>query len=243
MPDDHSGHRPPKRPRQPGERGATAKPRSVTIAGLDETARLQVVAGAAERGLALNDRHLAEFDAFLRLLGTWAARFNLLAAGDLGQVVPRHLLDSLSALPLIADLGRPLRIADIGSGAGFPGIPLGIALRPDRLLLVEPRQHRASFLRAVAREIPDLAMSVAQARIEDLDEPAGSFDAVVSRATLPLPELAAGARRLLRTGGRLISLRGPNQTAPDSLPGFHGAGTQGHIVAGVHMRAEAWERT
>jgi 16S rRNA (guanine527-N7)-methyltransferase len=150
---------------------------------------------------------------FLDQLETWNARLNLVGEHDRQQLVDRHLVDSLAAAPLLDELGTGLRVADVGSGAGLPGIPLAIAARTREMVLIEPRRKRASFLRAVRRSLPDLPLTVLERRADELSELGrGSFDAIVSRAALADGDLLRVGQALLREGGLLIAHRG---TSPD----------------------------
>jgi 16S rRNA (guanine527-N7)-methyltransferase len=109
-------------------------------------------------------------------------------------VIDRHFLDSLAIVPHVRRDVR--RVVDVGSGAGFPGLPIAL-VRPDlELVLVESRRKRVAFLRAVAAEVGSRAQ-VRAARGEDLvGEP--PWDLAVSRATLPPPEWFALGRKLAR---------------------------------------------
>jgi 16S rRNA (guanine527-N7)-methyltransferase len=166
--------------------------------------------GASALGFPLTDLQLDRLATYLAVLRSWAPRTNLISHRDLDSVAARHVVDSLAPARALAEIGSALEIADLGSGAGLPGIPLAIALEPRRMVLVEPRQRRSSFLRAVARELPALALDVRCVRAEELGD-AGPFDAIVSRASLPLERLLQAATRLLRDGGHLLIHHGPTQ--------------------------------
>lgn len=172
-----------------------------------EGVRLRDRAGAL--GVELTDDALKQLATFLDELELWNARANLVGQHDRATLIERHLVDSLAAVPLLRGLGEDLRVADLGSGAGLPGIPLAIVLRPREMLLVEPRRKRTSFLRAVRRKLAGLAIDVHEGRADGID-PAetGPFDAVVSRAALSETELRSAAAPLLRHGGLLVAYRG-----------------------------------
>ncbi len=171
---------------------------------------------AEQLGVAIDDRALAELGAYLVELDHWSRHVNLVSQRDLERFVERHIVDSLVGAPALAGLGSSLEIADIGSGNGLPGVPLAIVLRPRRMLLVEARRKRASFLRAVARRLSDVPLEVRNVRAENLatSEPA-TLDAVVSRAAIPVSSLLAIAGRLLRPGGLLILHRELEASLPD----------------------------
>lgn len=183
--------------------------------------RASLEAGAHRLGVALDEDAIRGLLDHLDELRLWAPRLSLVSSGDLGDpraLVERHVLDSLAAVPVIAPVGP--RFVDLGSGAGFPGIPVAVALRSPRALLVEPRQKRASFLRAVGRRLPGVGIEVATTRIEDLpaDAIGAGFDALLSRATLPIPALQAAALRCLRPGGLLVAFRGPARSGDPHDP-------------------------
>lgn len=205
--------------------------------------------GASALGVEIDDEGLEDLLRYLGELELWNARTNLVGEHDRRSLIDRHVVDALAAVPLLRALGNRLRIADIGSGAGLPGIPLAIVARPREMRLIEPRQKRASFLRSVRRALPRVHLEVAEERCEDTarrQELAGTFDAVVSRATLPDTELQACATRLLREGGALIAYRGTGDTTPAaaSAPGFDGPVSHRYALpeAGRTFRLDVWTR-
>lgn len=213
--------------------------------------REEILRGAPRLGVELDERALSGLLSHLDELRLWAARINLVSSQDLANsrtLVERHVLDSLAAVPLVEPLGPAPRILDIGSGAGFPGIPVAVVAGSSRTLLVEPRQRRASFLRAVARRLPGFGVEVADRRFQDLAEDlvAPGFDAILSRAALPLADLLDCAGRWLRPGGRLVSFRGPTQRDDDPAPESDlrrlPDRTYGVGVGSPKMRLAAWER-
>lgn len=133
----------------------------------------------------------ADLESFSALLAKWQRVQNLVSRETLGELWTRHIADSLQVLPLL----RPndSRFLDLGSGGGFPAIPLAIALkgRDCRFVLVEPNGRKASFLRAVARDLR-LPVTVEARRSDEID-PAGMapIDVITSRALAPLTELCA----------------------------------------------------
>jgi 16S rRNA (guanine527-N7)-methyltransferase len=125
----------------------------------------------------------------------------------------RHLLNS-AAVGELFDPGE--RIVDIGSGAGLPGLPLAIA-RPDlAIVLLEPMLRRSDFLREVVAEL-GLPVDVVRGRAEDpsVREQIGGKDAAVSRAVAALDKLTKWSMSLLRTGGRMVAIKG--EQAPDEV--------------------------
>jgi 16S rRNA (guanine527-N7)-methyltransferase len=130
----------------------------------------------------------------------------LLGPREVGRLWDRHILNSAAVGEL---LGAGERIADIGSGAGLPGIPLALA-RPDlRLTLIEPLLRRSEFLREVVDAL-GLEIAIVRGRAEDraVREQVGDMDAVVSRAVASLDKLTKWSVPLLRPGGRMVAMKG-----------------------------------
>jgi 16S rRNA (guanine527-N7)-methyltransferase len=129
------------------------------------------------------------------------------AVRDPISVVDVHLADSLVALELDEVL-RARTIADIGSGAGFPGLPLAIALPNSSLALVESNARRASFLERAVSATGRSGVQVINSRVEEWADGLGTCDLVVVRALAPLAVVAEYAAPLLSLGGRLVAWRG-----------------------------------
>ncbi len=142
---------------------------------------------------------LARLERYAGLLGKWNRAVNLVSRDSLADLWRRHMLDSAQLLPLLppAPAGRPRVVVDLGSGAGFPGLVLGI-LGAGEVHLIESNGRKAAFLREVARETGTEAQ-IHHARIEDLS--AFPADAVTARAYAPLPRLLASAAPFLRPAG------------------------------------------
>jgi 16S rRNA (guanine527-N7)-methyltransferase len=122
------------------------------------------------------------------------------------ELLDRHLLNCAA----LAELFEPgERVADIGSGAGLPGLPLAIAKPGVRVVLVESLLRRAEFLRTVVADL-ELDVEVVRGRAEDaaVREAVGGCDAVVSRAVASLDKLARWSLPLLRPGGRMVAIKG-----------------------------------
>ena len=135
----------------------------------------------------------------------------LIGPGEVGRLWERHILNSAAIGELI---GEAKRVADVGSGAGLPGIPLALA-RPDvSVTLIEPLLRRAEFLTEVC-ELLGLRSVVIRGRAEDasVQHEAGQFDAVVSRAVASLDKLTRWCFPLLASGGRMMAMKGERATA------------------------------
>jgi 16S rRNA (guanine527-N7)-methyltransferase len=132
------------------------------------------------------------------LLERWAAHHNLVRFDDRHELVQRHLVDSMAALPF---LGRGESLLDVGSGAGLPGIPLLVAADEMEGVLLEPRQKRWAFLRTVVREL-ELSATVERARYQDI-APDGRWSLITARAVGDHEYLLNWARGRLAEGGRV----------------------------------------
>lgn len=152
--------------------------------------RLDIPSGAQEKLLA-----------YLDLLAKWNRTYNLTAVRDPEDMVSRHLLDSLAVLPFVH--GESL--ADLGSGAGLPGIPLAIARPNLAVTLVESNGKKARFLREAARSLPLPNVRVFEARVQTV---AGLFDMVTCRAFASLRDMLLWGGHLLAPGGRWLALKG-----------------------------------
>jgi 16S rRNA (guanine527-N7)-methyltransferase len=129
------------------------------------------------------------------------------AVRDPRAAVDVHLADSLVALELVA-VGRAREIVDLGAGAGFPGLPLAIALPHAHLTLLEASARRAAFLERAVAVAGVSTVDVVNARAEEWKEGLGACDVVLARALAPLPVVVEYAAPLLRVGGDLIVWRG-----------------------------------
>ncbi|MBV9309636.1 MAG: 16S rRNA (guanine(527)-N(7))-methyltransferase RsmG [Solirubrobacterales bacterium] len=125
-----------------------------------------------------------------------------------------HLADSLVALEL-PEMRAASAIADIGSGAGFPGLPLAIALPHARVWLIESRAPKASFLSLAAVSCGISNVEVVHRRVEECRNLTESFDVVVARALGPLDVVAEYAAPLMEVGGILVVWRGGRDAAAD----------------------------
>ncbi len=164
----------------------------------------------APYGVTLTDAACEKLDTYARLLVEWNEKMNLTAITAPDEVVVKHFADSLTALPLLPER-EGLSLIDVGTGAGFPGIPLAIA-RPDlRLTLLDSLNKRLTFLQAVCEAV-GLAAQTVHARAEEGGRnPAlrERFDVATARAVAALPTLSEYCLPFVKQGGRFIALKGP----------------------------------
>jgi 16S rRNA (guanine527-N7)-methyltransferase len=159
--------------------------------------------GLAELGLELTVEQRRALIAHLDLVDEWNAKFNLTAIRDREQQITKHVLDSLTVRPWL----RGATVADIGSGAGFPGIPLAIVEPERRFALVESTGKKCRFLETVRDTLGLANVEVIQARAESY-KPENRYETVVARAVGPLADLVRFAGPLLAAGGRLLAMKG-----------------------------------
>jgi len=165
-----------------------------------------LAAGIATLGLGLDAAQRDQLTAYLALLAKWNKTYNLTAIRDPHRMVTHHLLDALAVVPHIP-VASGLRILDVGSGGGVPGIPLAIARRDAHVVLVDSNQKKAAFLTQAAIELGLRNVETHAVRVEEFS-PAASFDVVISRAFSDLAEFATVAARHLAAHGKLFAMKG-----------------------------------
>jgi 16S rRNA (guanine527-N7)-methyltransferase len=185
-----------------------------------------LVAGARELGIELSPQQAATIVAHLDLVDEWGERMNLTAIRDRGQQLTKHVLDSLSVLPYL----RGTRIADVGSGAGFPGIPLAVVAPTVHFALIESTGKKCRFLEHVRDTLGLANVEVVQARAE-AHVPVVRYDTVLARAVGPVADLVKFAGKLVAGDGRLLAMKGrfPEDELARKLNGWK--------VAAVHKLA------
>jgi|TARA_B100000959_G_scaffold52749_2_gene54878 16S rRNA (guanine527-N7)-methyltransferase len=159
--------------------------------------------GAAQAGLSLDDGAVDACLDFLELLFKWNRVHNLTGPITTADAVSRHLLDSLVIAPLL----RGERALDIGSGAGFPGLPLAIAQPTVDWTLLDSRVKRVGFLRQACARLKLPRVRIEHCRVENY-RPNRNFDTLVTRAVAALPTLVGMTEHLRDDGVRLIVMKG-----------------------------------
>jgi 16S rRNA (guanine527-N7)-methyltransferase len=167
---------------------------------------IDLAAGIVQLGVSLGAEQRAKLAAYLALLAKWNKTYNLTAIREPARMVTHHLLDALAVVPhLPATAG--LRILDVGSGGGVPGIPLAIA-RPDaHVAMIDSNHKKAAFLVQAAIELGLPNVESHAVRVEDY-APAAPFDVVISRAFSDLAAFAAASARHLAPHGKLFAMKG-----------------------------------
>jgi len=171
-----------------------------------------LVDGASMLGVALDARGAAAFMLFLRELKAWNRKINLTSIDKDGDIVVRHFLDSLTVCRFLSGSER---ILDIGSGAGFPGLPIKIAMPDTDVVLLDTVTKKVHFIRHMIRTLGLSSaggVEAVSARVEDpsvVKKYGSTFDCVVSRAFSELKNFVAVGLPYLKPGGRLIAMKGP----------------------------------
>jgi len=159
--------------------------------------------GLREMGLDLTAPVRKKLLNFLELLEKWNRAYNLTAVRDPEQMVPRHLLDSLTVLPYL----QGPRVLDIGTGAGLPGIPLALA-RPDlEFTLLDSNAKKTRFATQALHELGLKNVAVVQERVEKF-HPETKFDTLIARAFASIPDMLAASRHLCAPRGRFLVMKG-----------------------------------
>ncbi|MBN1179733.1 MAG: 16S rRNA (guanine(527)-N(7))-methyltransferase RsmG [Anaerolineae bacterium] len=193
---------------------------------------VRLIRGAQELGIHLDDKHMVLFRIYYDALVEWNERFNLTAITDFEGVQIRHFLDSLSCLPALPhrDIQGGARLIDVGTGAGFPGIPLKIVCPDLSLTLLEATQKKIGFLEHVVGTMGLRGVTFVNRRAEEWGQDAEGrerYDWAVARAVAELPTLAEYLLPLARVGGKVLAQKGENGPAE-----VHAAERAIHLLGG-----------
>jgi 16S rRNA (guanine527-N7)-methyltransferase len=161
-----------------------------------------LAAGATTLGVPLNATQLAQFSKLVGELLKWNRAYSLTAITERGEILTHHLLDSLAAH---ADLAGTT-VADVGTGPGFPGLPLAIVNPARRFTLIDAVDKKLRFIDHAARELGLANVKTRHGRVEQLT--GDTFDTVIARAFAPLPRLTAWVAPLAGPGTRVIAMKG-----------------------------------
>jgi len=174
----------------------------------DFTTELRAAAEAAS--LSLSEEQILKFTRYDALLVDWNERMNLTAITEPRDVAVKHMVDSLTAYDAALFSGAPT-VIDVGTGAGFPGIPLKIFDPSIRLTLMDSLAKRLAFLEAVVEDLGLTGVTCVHARAEDAareQQHRERYDIAVSRAVARLPVLLEYTLPFVKKGGHLIALKG-----------------------------------
>ena len=165
--------------------------------------------GAVQMGITLNATHIEQFTAYLALLTQESQRVNITAIREEREIVIKHFLDSLSC-EMAVRLTPGMRVLDVGSGAGFPGVPLKIYSPEIMLTVMDASQKHIGFLYKLRSKL-NCEFEILEGRIEEYGQNTGhreTYDLVVSRAVAQLSILAEYCLPMVKIGGVFIAMKG-----------------------------------
>jgi 16S rRNA (guanine527-N7)-methyltransferase len=162
-----------------------------------------VLDGSAQLGLALTETQAAALIRLLDELDDWNQRMNLTAIRERAQQITKHLLDSLAVHSHV----RGPSVADIGTGAGFPGLPLAVALPQLQFTLIDSTAKKLKFVEHAAQTLGLHNVQTVHTRAESY-RPKERFDCIVSRAVGPIETFVQWSGHLCVGGGRLLAMKG-----------------------------------
>ena len=175
-----------------------------------DACRETLLAGLVQLNLVLDQAQIDQLLAYIQLIEKWNKAYNLTAVRDIHEMVTTHLLDSLAILSHV----QGSRIADIGTGAGLPGIPLAIC-RPDwQFSLVDGNSKKTRFVQQAVLELRLRNVEVFHARVENMQANI-AFDTVLCRAFASMPDIVRLCRHLLTASGQILAMKG--QTPHEEL--------------------------
>lgn len=161
--------------------------------------------GLSELGIKATDDIPCKFETYLHELKKWNRAYNLTALKTDEEIIIKHFLDSLLYLKVIPE-GR-WSVCDIGSGAGFPGIPMAVARPELAVALIEPSRKKTAFLRHMKNRLSLQNVEVIESRIEDVKD--RQFEIAVTRALFSIADLIKKAGHVLKEGGFFVLNKGP----------------------------------
>ncbi|WP_288254738.1 16S rRNA (guanine(527)-N(7))-methyltransferase RsmG [uncultured Hydrogenophaga sp.] len=197
---------------------------------MTEALREELQIGLQALELSLDDEQVDMLLAYLTLIEKWNKVYNLTAVREPTEMLTHHLLDSLAVVgPLLRETdGRPVRLLDVGSGAGLPGVVIAIACPQIEVTCVDTVAKKAAFLRQVSAELGLVNLHGLHARVESLSRGRGEegYDVVTSRAFSSLSDFVQWSRSALQIGGMWMALKGKHPleellALPPSVEVFH----------------------
>ena len=177
--------------------------------------RAVLLSGVQTLGLSLSEAQVALLLDYLALLQKWNKVYNLTAVRDPAEMMTHHLLDSLSAIaPLLRQTsGQPVRLLDVGSGGGLPGVVIAITCPHIQVSCVDTVGKKAAFIQQAAASLKLSNLRGVHARVESLTaEEGGGFDVICSRAFASLVDFVSWSRPALKPGAVWMAMKGKHPT-------------------------------
>ncbi len=159
--------------------------------------------GLAELSIAASERQRDQLLDYIQLLAKWNRVYNLTSVRDPGQMITRHILDSLVVLPYV----KGPAVLDVGTGAGLPGIPLAVMLPMAQFVLLDSKSKKTRFLNQAIAELGLDNVEIATSLVEDFRYP-GGFNTIVARAFTSLINMVTMTRHLLAPDGVILAMKG-----------------------------------
>lgn len=172
-----------------------------------------LVNGCREIGIEITSEQIKLFEMYYKLIVETNKKLNLTSIVGEKEVATKHFIDSLTCLKVIDNNSKNIRLMDIGTGAGFPGVPLKICRREINIILVDSVEKKARFLEHVVSSLRLEKISVVCARAEEIGmnlKYREKFDWVVARAVAALAVLAEYCLPVVKEGGQFLAMKGPN---------------------------------
>jgi len=169
-----------------------------------------IAATLAPFGIGLSQAQLISIKDYVELLLLWNQSINLTAIEDPVEIVSRHFGESLFAATFLNIIGG--RLADVGTGAGFPGLPLKIAVPSAEITLFESNSRKCAFLREVAQRLCFTNVDIRRQRYDEFESTGAAFDFVCARALGDYPAFLRWARRVITPGGRVVLWLGTDES-------------------------------
>jgi 16S rRNA (guanine527-N7)-methyltransferase len=165
-----------------------------------------LISGATQLGLSLTENQIEKLLAYIQEFDKWNKAYNLSAIRNIEQMISRHLLDSLSVVPHVANAAAK-NIIDVGTGGGLPGIPLAIMFPEKKISLLDSNGKKTRFLFHIKTLLNLTNVSVENRRVEEF-KPEQKFDIVISRAFASLQDMTDGCTHLLANNGIFMAMKG-----------------------------------
>lgn len=181
-------------------------------AGVKEMTEEMLEQRLTECGISFSPDLPGKLLKYHELLLEWNARMDLTAVTEEADMIDRHYVDSLMALTIPELIPQGASLIDVGTGAGFPGLPLALARADLRVTLMDAQQKRLNFLQAVLDALDVQNVTLVHARAEDgarRKEHRECYDVAVARAVAPLPVLAEYLLPYVKVGGKAVCWKGP----------------------------------